>query len=279
MKKVALAIMFTSLGMTIASSLAAQESGDNTGTNPINFTYDWRAYFEMQSLTGGDNSLSIITIEHKIPVSQQAQFRFRVRHNSLSLDPNEDGASTETSGLGDWDARLLYVPKVSSKGAIAVGLEEVVDTSYLAHRIEQVAYLGEGMRRGGVPVLTPFGGHAIYVDAAGFLPHIPRDRFPGQALAVALYMEAGIRTVEIGGVMFGKTDPESGKTIFPKLELVRFAVPRRVYMREHLDFVIDSVADLYQKRDEIHGYEFEYQADVLRHFTARFRPVAPVPLG
>ncbi len=129
MKKVALAIMFTSLGMTIASSLAAQESGDNTGTNPINFTYDWRAYFEMQSLTGGDNSLSIITIEHKIPVSQQAQFRFRVRHNSLSLDPNEDGASTETSGLGEWGGRLLYVPKVSSKGAIAVGLEASFPTA------------------------------------------------------------------------------------------------------------------------------------------------------
>jgi tryptophanase len=157
--------------------------------------------------------------------------------------------------------------------AIAVGLEEVVDPSYLAHRIEQVAYLGEGLRAAGVPVLVPFGGHAVYVDAAAFLPHVPRSQFPGQALTVALYLESGIRTVEIGGVMFGKTDPETGETVFPKLELVRFAVPRRVYMREHLDFVIESVVDLYRNRERISGFEFEYQADVLRHFTARFRPV------
>ena len=162
--------------------------------------------------------------------------------------------------------------------AISVGLEEVVDMNYLAHRIEQVAYLGEGFRQAGVPVLQPFGGHAIYVDAAAFLPHIPRDRFPGQALSVALYLESGIRTVEIGGVMFGKIDAETGRTVFPKLELVRFAVPRRVYMREHLDFVIDSVSRLYREREKVTGYEFEYQADVLRHFTARFRP-AKVPSG
>jgi tryptophanase len=157
--------------------------------------------------------------------------------------------------------------------AVAVGLEEVVDIHYLAHRIEQVAYLGEGLRRAGVPVLVPFGGHAVYVDAASFLPHIPREHFPGQALSVALYLDSGIRTVEIGGVMFGKTDRETGEVVFPKLELVRFAVPRRVYMREHLDFAIESVVELYRRRDSVTGYEFEYQADVLRHFTARFRPV------
>lgn len=158
--------------------------------------------------------------------------------------------------------------------AIAVGLEECVDEAWLAYRIGQVAYLGQGLRDAGVPVLVPFGGHAIYVDAAAFLPHVSRDRFPGQALSVALFIESGIRSVEIGGVMFGKVDPASGKTVFPKLELVRFALPRRVYMREHLDYVVESVAELFRNREKIAGFEFEYQADVLRHFTARFRPAS-----
>jgi len=159
--------------------------------------------------------------------------------------------------------------------AMAVGLEECVDEAWLAYRIGQVAYLGQRLKDAGVPVLVPFGGHAVYVDAAAFLPHVPRDRYPGQALSVALFVESGIRTVEIGGVMFGKTDPKTGETKFPKLELVRFAVPRRVYMREHLDYVVESVAGLLRNRDSITGFEFEYQADVLRHFTARFRPAAP----
>ncbi|MEZ5066342.1 MAG: tryptophanase [bacterium] len=160
--------------------------------------------------------------------------------------------------------------------AMAVGLDEAVDEDWLAYRVGQVAYLGEGLRRAGVPVLVPFGGHAIYIDAAACLPHIPREQFPGQALSVALYLEAGIRTVEVGGVMFGRHDPETGATEFPKLELVRLALPRRVYMREHLDYVVDSVARLLEHRDRIGGFEFEYEAPVLRHFTARFRPAAPL---
>jgi tryptophanase len=155
--------------------------------------------------------------------------------------------------------------------AVAIGLSEVVDEHYLAHRIEQVAHLGERLRARGVPVLVPFGGHAVYVDAAAFLPHVPREEFPGQALAVALYLESGVRSVEIGSVMFGRKDGD-GKPIHPQHELVRLAVPRRVYMTEHLDFVADSLARLWERRDEIAGFEFEYQADVLRHFTARFRP-------
>jgi len=162
--------------------------------------------------------------------------------------------------------------------AMAAGLEEAVDENWLAYRIEQVAYLGEALKKAGVPMLVPFGGHAVYVDAAAFLPHIPREQFPAQALSVALYVESGVRTVEIGGVMFGKTDPETGKSEFPKLELVRFAVPRRVYMREHLDFVVESMVKLLRQRERISGFEFEYQADVLRHFTARFRPVSPAAL-
>jgi tryptophanase len=148
--------------------------------------------------------------------------------------------------------------------AVAIGLSEVVDEHYLAHRIEQVAHLGERLRERGIPVLVPFGGHAVYVDAGAFLPHVPREEFPGQALAVALYLDSGVRSVEIGSVMFGN--------IHPQHELLRLAVPRRVYMTEHLDFVADSLARLFERRDEIGGFEFEYQADVLRHFTARFRP-------
>jgi tryptophanase len=157
--------------------------------------------------------------------------------------------------------------------AMAQGLGEAVEETWLAYRIAQVAYLGEGLRRAGVPVLVPFGGHAIYVDAASFLPHVPREQFPAQALSVALYLESGIRTVEIGGVMFGTVNPATGEKVFPKLELVRFALPRRVYMREHLDFVVESTARLLQCREDISGFELEYEADVLRHFTARFRPV------
>jgi tryptophanase len=161
--------------------------------------------------------------------------------------------------------------------AVAIGLREVVDEHYLAHRIEQVAYLGERLRENGIPVLVPFGGHAIYLDAAAFLPHVPRELYPGQALAVALYLESGIRSVEIGGVMFGKKDPETGELLLPRHELVRLAIPRRVYMTEHLDFVAESLARLHERREEIGGFEFEYQADVLRHFTARFRPARSAP--
>ncbi len=116
------------LGVSPLTPVAAQEA-DNTGTNPITFTYDWRTYFEMQSMPGGDNSLSILTIEQRMPLSQKVQFRFRVRSNSLSLDPDEDGTAAETSGIGDWDARLIYVPAVSSRGAVAVGLEASIPTA------------------------------------------------------------------------------------------------------------------------------------------------------
>ena len=121
-------LVFVAVLSAAASSLLAaqQAEGDNTGTNPINFTYDWRTYTEMQSLPGGDNSLSTVTIEQRMPLSQKVQFRFRVRHSSLSLDPDEDGISTETSGLGDWDARLAYIAKATQRYAIALGIEAVV---------------------------------------------------------------------------------------------------------------------------------------------------------
>jgi tryptophanase len=151
--------------------------------------------------------------------------------------------------------------------AMAQGLEEVLDERYLAHRIGQVRDFGNGLCEAGVPILLPVGGHAVYLDARRFLPHIPQERFPAQALTCALYLEGGIRGVEIGGLMFG------GRGTWPELELVRLAVPRRVYTKSHLDYVVSTTASLFEKRDTIRGLKITYEAPVLRHFTAQLEPV------
>ncbi|MBS1252264.1 MAG: Tyrosine phenol-lyase [Anaerolineales bacterium] len=157
--------------------------------------------------------------------------------------------------------------------AMAVGLREALDERYLRYRVGQVRYLAGRLTEGGVPIVEPPGGHAVYVDAARFLPHIARDEFPGQALATSLYLEGGVRCIEIGGVAFGKIDPQSGETHWPGLELVRLAVPRRVYTQSHLDYVADTVIELYGRRDGVRGLRMTYAPEVLRHFTARFEPV------
>ncbi len=151
--------------------------------------------------------------------------------------------------------------------AIAQGLIEVTDEAYLEYRVGQVRRLGERLVEASVPVLRPFGGHAIYLNARAFLPHISQSRFPAQALAVALYREAGIRTVEIGSLMFGRE--ENGEPVYPKLEMVRLAVPRRVYTTMQMDYVADSVIRLLQEKERIRGLRLTYAAPVLRHFTAR----------
>lgn len=151
--------------------------------------------------------------------------------------------------------------------AIAQGLEEVLDERYLAHRIGQVREFGQKLADYGVPILLPIGGHAVYLDARRFLPHIPQDQFPAQALTCALYLEGGIRGVEIGGLMFG------GGGDWPELELVRLAVPRRVYTASHLAYVADVARRLYEKRDSIGGLRIIHEAPVLRHFTARLAPI------
>jgi len=130
--------------------------------------------------------------------------------------------------------------------------------------------MGEHLDAIGVPYLKPAGGHAIYLDAKAFAPHIPVEQFPGQAVACALYLEGGIRSCEIGGIMFGKTDQETGKYIPPNMELVRLAFPRRVYTQSHFDYVLEVIEDVYNKRDRLHGFRFTYQAPLLRHFTAQF---------
>lgn len=157
--------------------------------------------------------------------------------------------------------------------AIAIGLEEVLHEDYLAYRISQVEELGDRLIEAGVPILRPTGGHAVYLDAKNFLPHIPQSQFPGIALTVALYTHAGIRAVEIGSLMFAHNDRETGETIYPDLELVRLAIPRRVYTNSQMQYVAENIIELFEDRENIKGYEIEYQAAVLRHFTARLKPL------
>jgi len=156
--------------------------------------------------------------------------------------------------------------------AMARGLEEVVDEDYLAYRVGQVAYLGRRLKEAGVPIIEPVGGHAVYLDARRFLPDMPRELFPAQALAVELYIEGGVRGVEVGAVLAGR-DPKTGKNRFPELEMVRLAVPRRVYTRQHLDVVVETCRRVLARRDKIKGLAFTKEPPVLRHFTARFERV------
>jgi tryptophanase len=132
-------------------------------------------------------------------------------------------------------------------------------------------YLTEKLMAAGVPVMQPAGGHAVYLDAKAFLPHIPVDQYPGQALVCALYTEGGIRTVEIGSLMFGKYDA-NGKLIPAPLELVRLAIPRRVYTQSHIDYVAEVIIEVYQKRNDIKGLCITEEAPLLRHFTAKLKP-------
>ncbi len=153
--------------------------------------------------------------------------------------------------------------------AIAQGLEEVLDENYLHYRIISTAYLGNKLTTIGVPIVQPPGGHAIYIDAKSLCPHIPIEQFPGQAIVCALYIEGGIRAVEIGSVMFGKYDSE-GNLIPPPMELVRLAIPRRVYTQSHIDYVFEVIENIYTNRDKLKGVRIKYETPVLRHFTAQF---------
>jgi tyrosine phenol-lyase len=146
--------------------------------------------------------------------------------------------------------------------AIAVGLEEILDPDYLHYRIVSTGYLGRHIADRGVPIVEPPGGHAIYIDAARMLPHIPSNQFPGQALAVALYRHAGIRSVEIGSLMFGAA---------ARHELLRLAIPRRVYTQSHIDYVVEAILEVNANKDQIHGLEIVEEPPFLRHFSARFR--------
>lgn len=156
--------------------------------------------------------------------------------------------------------------------AIAIGLTEVFEPDYLTYRMKSTAYLGNHLHDMGVPLMMPVGGHAVYIDAKKFYPQIPVHQYPGQALVCELYTKGGIRSVEIGSVMFGKYD-NKGKLIPATMELVRLAIPRRVYTQSHIQFVIETFEFLMKERDKVRGYEIIEESKFLRHFTARFRPV------
>ncbi len=155
--------------------------------------------------------------------------------------------------------------------AIAVGLYEALEQDYQHYRIVSTGYLGRHISAAGVPIVQPPGGHAVYIDAGSFCAHIPAARFPGIALNVELYREAGIRAVEIGSVMFGGGQKD-GKDRIVAHELVRLAIPRRVYTQSHIDYVVEAVINVYQRREELRGYRIVEQAPFLRHFSCRFEP-------
>lgn len=154
--------------------------------------------------------------------------------------------------------------------AMARGLREVIEEDYLAYRVGQVKYLGDKLLEYGVPIIEPIGGHAVYLDAKRFLPHIPQQQFPAQALGVELYIEGGVRGVEIGTNLAGR-NPTTGDHDYPKLEMLRLTIPRRVYTNRHMDVIAVACANVYERREEIRGLEYTYEAPILRHFTARFK--------
>jgi len=156
--------------------------------------------------------------------------------------------------------------------AIAIGLREVLDENYLQYRIRSIEYLTNKLIDAGVPVMQPAGGHAVYIDAKAFLSHIPVEQYPGQALVGALYLEGGIRGVEIGSLMFGKYD-DQGKLIPAQMELVRLAIPRRVYTQSHIDYVAEVIIEVIKKRASIKGLTIEEEAPLLRHFTVKMKPI------
>ncbi len=155
--------------------------------------------------------------------------------------------------------------------AMATGIYESLDFHYIEHRIKQVRYLGDKLDEAGIPIIKPVGGHAVFLDAKRFLPHLSQDELPAQALSAEIYLDSGVRSMERGIVSAGRD--ENGRNRYPKLETVRLTIPRRVYTYSHMDVVADSVISLFDKRNSIKGLEFVYEPPVLRFFTARFKPI------
>jgi len=158
--------------------------------------------------------------------------------------------------------------------ALAVGLQEALDESYLHYRVSETRYLGEHLTEIGYPILQPPGGHAIYIDAKELLPHIPPLQYPGQSLSVEMYIAGGIRTVEIGSVMFGKVNQETGEETPSEMELVRLALPRRTHTQSHIDYVIEVMKEIFESKEKLKGYQIKKQPPFLRHFTADFEITA-----
>lgn len=222
--------------------------------------------------------------EAKAP-KQIAQEMFRLG-DGCTMSAKKDGMAniggflcTNDDGLAQQEKNLLILTEgyptyggLAGRDleAIAVGLQEALAEDYLRYRIASTAYLGNHIAKEGVPIVQPPGGHAVYLDARAFLPHIPPEQFPGVALAAELYLEGGIRAVEIGSLMFGAA---------AKMDLVRLAIPRRVYTQSHIDYVVEVILEVWKKREQIGGLKLSYEAPFLRHFTARLEPaeqLAPV---
>jgi tryptophanase len=157
--------------------------------------------------------------------------------------------------------------------AIAIGLHEALDPDYLRYRAASIAYIGDRLHAAGVPTVRPPGGHAVFLDARAFLPRIEPLRFPGQALVCSLYVEGGVRAVEVGTLMAGRRDPATGRDLPAEMDLVRLAFPRRAYTQSHADYVLEVILEVWAKRGEIRGLRLVEQAPTLRHFTARFQPL------
>lgn len=155
--------------------------------------------------------------------------------------------------------------------AFAIGLKEALDFNYIKHRVSQVEYLGNKLIEADVPIVRPIGGHAVFLDARAFLPHIPQSEYPAQVLAAEIFIESGVRTMERGNISAGRN--KEGNEYFPKLELVRLTIPRRVYSYAHLDYVAEAIIATYKRRDEIRGLKFTYEPPVLRFFTGRFEHI------
>ena len=158
--------------------------------------------------------------------------------------------------------------------AIAVGLYEALDEQYQEYRHASTQYLGEHLATGGVPIVQPPGGHAIYIDARAMLGHLPPEQYPGQALVIELYRQGGVRAVEIGSVMFGRRDPETGEESYAEHDLVRLAIPRRVYTKSQIDYVVETILEVHERRRDVRGVKIVDQPRALRHFTATFEPAA-----
>jgi tyrosine phenol-lyase len=180
-------------------------------------------------------------------------------------------------------ARLLATEGLPTAGglagrdleSLAVALDEMLDEDYLAYRIASTGRMGERLAAAGVPVVRPFGAHAVYVDGRAFCPHLPDAQLPAWSLSVALYLHAGVRSWETGNVMQGRPDPRTGEWRWPALDLLRLAVPRRVYTQAHLDYAAEALADVYAERESVRGLRFTYRPEALAQFVATFEPVEP----
>ncbi|RIL01578.1 MAG: tyrosine phenol-lyase, partial [Proteobacteria bacterium] len=159
-----------------------------------------------------------------------------------------------------------------SMAAMAQGLREVLDERYLQYRLRTIEWMVERLEQAGIPVLVPAGGHAVYIESSRFYPHIPQEQFPGIALTVQLYIQAGVRSCELGGVAFGKLDT-SGRFIPPPLDLVRLAIPRRTYTEAHMGFVVESLKEMHAERQQASGYRYLKEYSILRHFRSTFSAV------